>query len=98
MFPKLSNLEYAILDVLRYGRDMYGLEIVKESDGRVKRGSVYVTLARMSEKEYVTMKAEEDANHPGLPRHRYKITGHGDRVLKAADAAGAVMGGAVFDV
>ena len=32
---------------------MYGLELVTESEGALKRGTVYVTLGRLEEKGYV---------------------------------------------
>ncbi len=45
-----SRTETLILDLLRQGRERYGLELVEASGGRVKRGTVYVTLGRMEEK------------------------------------------------
>ena len=89
--PKLSNTEYAVLDLLRSGREMYGLEMVKSSDGGLKRGSVYVYLTRMSEKGYLKSRAEKNSTDPGMPRRQYQITGLGQQVLKAVEAAKAVM-------
>jgi len=90
-FPKLSKTEYAVLDLLRSGREMYGLEMVKASNGGLKRGSVYVYLTRMSEKGYVSSHAEKTPSDPGMPRRRYRITGLGQRVLAANEAAAAAM-------
>ncbi len=99
VFPKVTPTEYAILDVLRSGVEMYGLEIVKEADGAVAKGSIYVLLARLSDKSFVEMRPEyNDLVHPGLPRHRYRITGQGSQALRAVDAARVVMNGGVPDV
>ena len=80
--PKLSATESLILDLLR-GQDMYGLQLVTESRGALKRGSVYVTLGRMEEKSLVESHPEASADHPGLPRRLYRATGLGTRVLDA---------------
>jgi hypothetical protein len=45
--PRLSAKEQLILDLLIANRGaMYGLELVANSRSRLKRGTVYVTLAR----------------------------------------------------
>ena len=80
--PKLSATESLILDLLR-GQDMYGLQLVTESKGALKRGSVYVTLGRMEEKGFIESRPEATSGHPGLPRRRYRATGLGMRVLDA---------------
>lgn len=88
-FPRLSAKEYLILDLLRSGIDRYGLEMVKESDGALKRGTIYVTLNRMVEKGYVSSRHEKAPNDPGMPRRLYMITGEGSQALGCADAATA---------
>jgi DNA-binding PadR family transcriptional regulator len=80
--PKLSGTESLIMDLLR-AQEMYGLQLVNESKGRLKRGSVYVTLGRMEEKGYLESWAEEKAEHSGLPRRLYRATGLGARVHDA---------------
>jgi PadR family transcriptional regulator, regulatory protein PadR len=80
--PRLSATESMILDLLR-SRDMYGLELVTESEGALRRGTVYVTLARMEEKGYVESRAEAKPTHSGLPRRLYRATAVGARVLDA---------------
>lgn len=80
--PRLSATESLILDLLR-SRDMYGLELVTESEGALKRGTVYVTLGRMEEKGYVESRAEKKPLHSGLPRRLYRATALGARVLDA---------------
>ena len=80
--PKLSGTESLILDLL-HSQEMYGLQLVAESNGALKRGTVYVTLGRMEEKGFVESREEEDATHNGLPRRRYRPTALGLRVLDA---------------
>jgi len=64
---------------------MYGLELVKTSEGRLSRGTVYVLLGRLEEKGYVRSSTPKASDHSGLPRPRYKLTAQGQRVLEAAD-------------
>jgi PadR family transcriptional regulator PadR len=81
--PTLSPKETLILELLTEGDEMYGLELVAASRHGLKRGTIYVTLARMEEKGYVTSRLEdppEDAG--GLPRRLYKPTALGRRVLE----------------
>ena len=62
---------------------MYGLELVNASEGRLKRGSVYVTLNRMEEKGYITFRKEETAPiQGGMPRPLYSASGLGERLLR----------------
>jgi DNA-binding PadR family transcriptional regulator len=92
--PRLSSLEMLILDLLSEHRQMYGLEMVDASGGRLKRGSVYVTLSRMAEKGFIESE-EVEGEGQGPPRNVYRVTGHGARVLaawQAADAQFAAVG------
>jgi PadR family transcriptional regulator, regulatory protein PadR len=82
--PRLSAKESLILDLLAHGDELYGLQLVAASKGRLKRGTVYVTLGRMEDKGYVTSHAEDAPDGAGgLPRRLYEATPHGLRVLKA---------------
>lgn len=81
--PSLSAVEQTILGLLLENDELYGLEMVNASKGRLKRGTIYVTLARMEEKGFVTSRPEDEANHPGLRRPLYKVTGQGRRVYEA---------------
>jgi len=66
---------------------MHGLRMVEESDGALKRGTVYVTLGRMEARGLV--ESEQEPPHPaaiGLPRRIYRITALGERVLRAWEA------------
>ena len=82
--PRLSAKESLILVLLARGEERYGLQLVAESHGRLKRGTVYVTLGRMEDKGYVTSRAEDAPDGAGgLPRRLYEATPQGLRVLKA---------------
>lgn len=83
---RLSSKEYLILDLLRSKSDRYGLEMVKESNGKLKRGTIYVTLTRMDEKGYVRSRQEKSPNEPGMPRRLYSITGAGMKALHMEEA------------
>ena len=79
----MSATESFIVELLR-GRERYGLELVDSSKGKLKRGSVYVTLARMEAKGFVESRQEErPAGAIGLPRRLYRATPYG---LKVRDA------------
>jgi len=81
--PSMSASESLILELLR-ARDRYGLELVDASGGRLKRGSVYVTLSRMEAKGFVeSWQEERQAGAIGLPRRLYRATAYG---LKVHDA------------
>ena len=78
--PSISRTESLVLDLLR-GRERYGLELVDASRGALKRGSVYVILARMEDKGFVESRQEERAaGAGGLPRRLYRATPYGRKV------------------
>src|SRR5262245_18191238 len=80
--PTLSPKETLILELLTEGDEMYGLELVAASRKRLKRGTIYVTLARMEDKGYVASRQEDPpADAGGLPRRLYKPTAFGRRVF-----------------
>jgi DNA-binding PadR family transcriptional regulator len=82
--PRLSVKEAFILELLARNGESYGLQLVATSKGRLKRGTVYVTLGRMEDKGYVTSRTEEAPDGAGgLPRRLYEATPYGLRVLKA---------------
>jgi DNA-binding PadR family transcriptional regulator len=89
--PRLSSTEHLILELLA-GDEMFGLQLVEESNGALKRGTVYVTLGRMQDKGYVESRTEKQSPGAiGLPRRLYKPTAYGLRVLAAWDAAARAM-------
>jgi DNA-binding PadR family transcriptional regulator len=81
----LSGKERLVLELLAAKRDrMYGLELVAESHGRLKRGTVYVTLGRMQQKGLIEAEPEKFTDDSGLvPRRMYRATPYGLRVLRA---------------
>ena len=81
--PRLSRTEHLILSLLAEGEN-FGLGLVKRSRGGIKRGTVYVTLARMQEKGYVESRTElRPVGAIGLARRVYRPTAEGLRVLDA---------------
>jgi DNA-binding PadR family transcriptional regulator len=79
------------LEILRllaaHPRGLYGLQLVDKSQGRVKRGSVYVYLGRLKDDGLVKVAGESaPAGAGGLPRPLYRITAIGRRVLDAEEA------------
>ncbi len=78
----LSPLEALVLDLLSAKSPTYGLDLVAASRGRLKRGSVYVTLGRMEEKGYVTSRLDERPGE-GPARRLYEPTALGFRALVA---------------
>jgi DNA-binding PadR family transcriptional regulator len=70
--PSISPVESLVLDLIE-SRERYGLELVDLARGRLKRGSVYVTLGRMESKGFVTSRQEDRAPGAiGLPRRLYR--------------------------
>jgi PadR family transcriptional regulator PadR len=89
----LSGKERLVLELLAAGRDqMYGLQLVEQSGGRLKRGTVYVTLGRMEKKGLVEADAEKLEDDSGLvPRRMYRPTAYGLRALKVWTAAARAL-------
>ena len=84
LVPSLSAKEALILELLldNAAKEKYGLELVKNSRSRLKRGTVYVTLDRMEDKGYVQSRQEAPrADASGLPRRLYHVTGYGEQIL-----------------
>jgi PadR family transcriptional regulator PadR len=83
--PQMSSKEQLILELLIGHRAaMYGLELVSASRGRLKRGTVYVTLGRMQDKGLVTSRQEDaPAEAGGLPRRLYTPTPLGQCLVDA---------------
>jgi PadR family transcriptional regulator PadR len=81
--PTLPQTERLVLELLLEGPD-FGLNLVARSEGGLKRGTVYVTLARMERKGFIT--SEQEPQTPGaigLPRRMYRMTPLGERALRA---------------
>ena len=81
--PSISSTESLVLDLLQ-SSERYGLELVDASKGRLKRGSVYVTLGRMEAKGFVESRQEDrQPGAIGLPRRLYRPTAYGLTVRDA---------------
>lgn len=79
----MSRTESLVMAILGRG-DRYGLELVDASSGALKRGSVYVILARMEEKGFVDSWQEDRApGASGPPRRLYRATPYGLKVHQA---------------
>jgi DNA-binding PadR family transcriptional regulator len=83
-----SATERLIIELLVEHQELFGLQMVERSDGRLKRGTVYVTLGRMQEKAYLESRQEPlPPGAIGLPRRLYRPTGFALRALAAWKAA-----------
>jgi len=82
--PTLSGKERIVLELLVSSGAKYGLQLVDESRGRLKRGTVYVTLGRMEQKGLIESRHEpQTRDAEALKRRMYHATGYGRRVLDA---------------
>jgi PadR family transcriptional regulator, regulatory protein PadR len=80
----VSPKELLVLDLLVRAKAVYGLQLVAASKGRLKRGTVYVTLGRMEDKGYITSTLDDPPpGAGGLPRRLYEPTALGRRMLTA---------------
>lgn len=92
-FTSLSEKEFLILGLLINNSEMFGLEMVKVSEGLLKRGTVYITLQRMEEKGYIVSRTEpRTGNEIGIPRRVYKVVGLGERAYRTQVAATEMFG------
>jgi DNA-binding PadR family transcriptional regulator len=86
--PRLSTTEHLIVELLLEHQELFGLQLVELSQGRLKRGTVYVTLGRMQEKGYLESRQEPlPSGGIGLPRRLYRPTGLAMRIFEAWRAA-----------
>lgn len=81
--PRLSSKEKVILELLAARGRMYGLQLVSDSRGKLKRGTVYVTLGRMEQKGFIESEPEKLSDDSGrVPRRMYRATSFGVHVLE----------------
>jgi DNA-binding PadR family transcriptional regulator len=81
--PRISAKEANVIAQLMR-RDKYGLELVNDSDGALKKNAIYVLLARMEDKGMIEgREVPTPRGEQGPPRRKYKVTGHGARALAA---------------
>jgi DNA-binding PadR family transcriptional regulator len=77
-----SGKELIVLELLVARREMYGLEMVKETRG-LRRGTIYVLLNRMEDRGYIKSKRVKEEGTPGMPLRVYSITGLGQKAHAA---------------
>ena len=87
-----SDAGVAIISLLFYGRAMYGLEMVKESGGQLKRGTIYVYLRRMEQQGLISSEVHNNPVNEGAQRRRYRITALGKRALISSETARRLVG------
>lgn len=88
----LPAKEQMILELLARSGAMFGLQMVEQSQGLLKRGTVYVTLGRIEAKGLVASEQEAPNRAAiGLPRRFYTLTARGERLLRAHEAFAAAM-------
>jgi DNA-binding PadR family transcriptional regulator len=80
----LTGTEFLIMSLLvqNRGKEMYGLEMVGKSGGKLKKGTIYVLLGRLEGKGFVTARSETMSGS-AIPRRLYRPTGLGQRVFDA---------------
>ena len=85
IIPGLSRKESIALKLLlNSDHEMYGLEMVKASEGQLKPGTIYNTLGRMEVKGYInSRKGEGPPEMGGLPQRFYSISNYGRRIADA---------------
>jgi len=89
-----SGKELLALRLLRDSpAGMYGLEMVNASDGKLKRGAIYTTLAGLQEKGFIESRTNPKARHEGIPRPIYQLTALGQRALVATEMMGFEVAG-----
>jgi DNA-binding PadR family transcriptional regulator len=82
----LTKNEAVVLGLLTDEREMYGLDVVKKSEGKLKLGTICFVLSGLEEKGFTTSRKKIDPSAV-VPRRLYKITGVGLRVHQAWTAA-----------
>lgn len=93
--PSLTPKERIALALLIARGPLFGVELVENSGGELKRGTIYVLLDRMEDKGFIKS-AEVMSDPRALPRRQYEITGLGERTVKAWDTAQMVWKGANY--
>jgi DNA-binding PadR family transcriptional regulator len=78
----IRSRQQVILRLLRDRGDLYGLELVEASDGKLRRGSVYVYLSDLEDSGFVTSYLPKGST---VQRRKYKITGLGNAEFMRAE-------------
>lgn len=86
-----SKTEYLIMILLinMDNIEQYGLELVSNSQGQLKKGGIYVLLHRLEGKGFVKSRLKDrEANARGLPKRLYKVTSEGRRAIDSIQSFG----------
>lgn len=80
--PNLSRLDWVILGLLAdSGRvPIYGLDMVQKS-AELKRGTIYVNLAKLQKLGLVMVSQGKSTGGRGRPRNQYRLSGKGARLV-----------------
>ena len=96
-----TDKELIILNLLfgGGGKEMYGLQMIKESDDKLRRSSIYVLLTRMVARGYLSarLENEDEQDRPGPLRRLYEVTSFGQAMLAARLAADAAINPLIED-
>ena len=89
----VTATELIILNLLLDG-DSYGLELVKKSEGKLKRGGIYVLLQRLEEKGFISSSKDPrpDSEGPSY-RRSYSISNGGRMIADAHRSLGENLNG-----
>lgn len=75
MPKRLTNKEREIAELLVEHGASTGWALAEVSEGKLKRGTVYVTLSRMADKGLVTTEVQDrPSDQSGPPRRYYSLT------------------------
>ena len=78
----LSTRKLLILRLLSSRPDAYGLDLVSLSNGVLERGTIYIMLADLEDRGFVTSRLENVEDASGrLPRRIYAITAQGKTLV-----------------
>lgn len=91
----ISPTETLILSLLaKCPSGAFASELMEQSEGKLKRGSVYTTLSRMEQSGLITSKGENHIAEEALPRTKYRITAAGVNArVEFGEWTGLVIGG-----
>lgn len=86
-FPRLSRIDWLIVDLLAEAgaNPLYGLQLVEKSNEKLKRGTVYVNLAKLEDLGLIKVSVGPPRGTRGRPRNQYTLSGKGRRALAARD-------------
>ncbi len=75
---EISDKEFIMLTLLIRNGEMTGMDLVEQSEGEIKLGTVYTTLYRMEDKELISSRDEDLVDtDTHSPRRLYKATAQG---------------------